>query len=154
MTRPFSLLENSSFLKYLYESLTIFIDVPRAIKLDNVCGLEKLSLEYGVNLVVVEHARQEPRNFDLARFIVVRNLYKFVCVVAVFAYKTVNTFAAKPLSELVFEEVAAAALSLYGFLIFPSASRTASKLFAYWIVWVKPFIVNFFLATFENVAAF
>ena len=83
-----------------------------------------------------------------------RNSYKFPHVISLLARKIVDTFAAKPLCELVFEEIAAAAMALNGFLVFPSASWTAPKLLAYWIVWVKPFIVNLFLATFENVAAF
>ena len=83
-----------------------------------------------------------------------RNFYKCSHVISVLACKNVDAFAAKPLCELVFEEIAAAAMALYGFLIFPSASRTASKLLAYWIVRVKPFIVNLFFAAFKDVATF
>ena len=83
-----------------------------------------------------------------------RNSCECSHVVSVLARKNVDAFAAKPLCELVFEKVAAAAMALNGLLIFPSASRTASKLLAYWIVWVKPFIVNLFFAAFKNVTAF
>ena len=83
-----------------------------------------------------------------------RKSYKFSHIVTVLARKIIDTFAAKPLRELIFEEVATAAMALKGFLIFPSASRTAPTLLAYWLVRVTPFIVNLFLATCENVAAF
>ena len=83
-----------------------------------------------------------------------RNSCKCSYIVSVLARKIVDAFAAKPLRKLVFEKVTAAAMALYSFLIFPSASRTASKLLAYRIIRVKPFIVNLFFAAFKDVATF
>ena len=85
---------------------------------------------------------------------IVREIKRSSHIVSVLARKIVDAFAAKPLCELVFEKVTTAAMALNRFLVFPSASRTAPKLFVNRIIWVKPFIVNFFFATFKNVAAF